>query len=62
MARALFSLGMITALAAGATPLVGAMLLLELAWGLVQGIAVITARRARQADEPKLVVSSHAHR
>ena len=52
----------ITALAAGATPLVGAMLLLELAWGLVQGIAVITARRARQADEPKLVVSSHAHR
>ena len=62
VARALFSLGMITALAAGATPLVGAMLLLELAWGLVQGIAVITARRARQADEPKLVVSSHAHR
>lgn len=62
VARALFSLGMVTALASGASPLVGAMLLLELAWGLVQGIALIRARRARQDEEPKLIGSSHAHR
>lgn len=43
--RLFFSTGMIAALAAGATPLVGVMLALELGWAVVQAVAVARAAR-----------------
>ncbi|WP_053386970.1 hypothetical protein [Leucobacter japonicus] len=50
LGRAFFSMGMIAALLAGASPVIWIMLVLELAWGVVQGWAVVAAwRRARVA-------------
>ena len=46
-ARVLFSLGMVVALLAGASPLVLVMLVLEVAWALVQAAALLTARSSR---------------
>ncbi|WP_243075965.1 hypothetical protein [Microbacterium sp. SS28] len=48
-ARVFFSIGMLSALAAGASPLVAVMLVLELAWALVQGAAVAVRARQRRA-------------
>ncbi len=56
-ARVLFSLGMITALAGGASPLVVVMLVLEVAWGVVQGVAVL---RARRREDPRARAGSSA--
>lgn len=50
VARSLFSFGMIYALIGGASPLTGAMLAMELAWALVQGYAVLSARRAARVQ------------
>ena len=44
--RVLFSLGMATALLSGGSPLVWGMLVLEIGWGIVQGIAVSGPLRA----------------
>jgi len=44
-ARILFSLGMAAALVHGASPLVLAMLVLEVLWAIVQGAVVVSARR-----------------
>ena len=54
VARGLFSLGMAVALAHGASPLVLALLVPEVGWGVVQGVAVT---RARRAADPALVAS-----
>lgn len=51
-ARVLFSLGMIAALVGGGSPLVLVMLALEVAWGIVQGIAVLRVRRDEDLREP----------
>lgn len=48
----LFSLGMIAALVGGGSPLVLVMLALEVAWGIVQGIAVLRVRRDEDLREP----------
>jgi hypothetical protein len=45
-ARVLFSLGMLAALGQGASPFVLLMLILEMAWAVVQGVALLAARRA----------------
>ena len=45
-ARVLFSLGMLAALGQGVSPLVLLMLILEIAWAVVQSVAVLAARRA----------------
>jgi len=50
VARLFFSFGMIYALLGGASPLTAAMLTMELAWALVQGFAVLSARRAARAQ------------
>lgn len=47
--RALFSLGMVVALAHGASPLVLVLLVPEVAWGVVQGVAVTRGRVARRS-------------
>lgn len=47
-ARAFFSLGMAAALAHGASPLVGGMLVLEVAWGIVQAAVLVGSRRAHR--------------
>lgn len=52
--RGLFSLGMVVALAHGASPLVLALLVPEVGWGVVQGVAVT---RARRVGDPALVAS-----
>lgn len=44
-ARLLFSLGMVAALLRGASSLVAVMLVLELVWAVVQGVAVAAVRR-----------------
>lgn len=44
LARGLFSLGMLVALTNGASPLVTTLLVPEVGWGVVQGIAVARAR------------------
>lgn len=54
-ARVLFSVGMLAALVSGASPLILVMLVPEIAWALVQGVAV-GARR------PSVVGSVRAHR
>jgi len=51
-ARVLFSIGMATALAHGASPLVAGMLVLELVWALAQGAALVAARRAAASISP----------
>lgn len=48
-ARMLFSLGMIYALANGASPLTGTLLAMELVWAVVQGAAVVSTGRATTA-------------
>lgn len=48
-ARVLFSLGMVVAVLAGASPLVVVMLVLEVAWALVQAAALLTARHSGAA-------------
>lgn len=45
-ARALFSLGLGTALVHGASPLVGVMQALEIAWAITQGVALVGGARA----------------
>lgn len=63
LARALFSLAMITALTQGASPLIVVMLALEVAWGVAQAAVLVRARRPRApADAAQAVVSSDAHR
>ncbi|MBF4460850.1 hypothetical protein [Pseudoclavibacter sp. VKM Ac-2867] len=63
LARALFSLGMITALAQGASPLIVVMLALEIAWGVAQAAVLVRARpRPAPAAAAQPVVSSDAHR
>lgn len=44
VARALFSLGMAAALAHGASPILGVMLVLEVGWAIVQAIALTLGR------------------
>jgi hypothetical protein len=46
VARVVFSIGMAAALVHGASSLVAVMLVLELAWAVTQGVAVVTAKRA----------------
>lgn len=53
-ARVLFSLGMSTALLQGASPLVLIMLVLEIFWALMQGIALLSAPRARAANRSSM--------
>ncbi|WP_181062973.1 MULTISPECIES: hypothetical protein [unclassified Pseudoclavibacter] len=63
LARALFSLAMITALTQGASPLIVVMLALEVAWGVAQAAVLVRVRRPRApADAAQAVVSSDAHR
>jgi hypothetical protein len=66
VARLLFSLGMLSALVAGASSLVVVMLVLEIAWALVQGGALLAVRRggvaARWAGKPRPSVSSDPSR
>ena len=62
-ARVLFSLGMIAALLAGASPLVLVMLALELAWAAAQGIAILaavrgTARERRPSSDLVVITAS----
>jgi hypothetical protein len=49
VARVLFAWGMIAALSRGASQLVAFMLVLELAWALVQGAAIVGVRRGAAA-------------
>jgi hypothetical protein len=44
--RVFFSIGMLGALAAGASPLVAVMLAMEIVWAVLQGVAVVFAFRA----------------
>ncbi|MEP7765762.1 hypothetical protein [Sanguibacter sp. 25GB23B1] len=61
-ARALFSLGMVTALVHGASPIVLVMLVLEVAWGVVQAVAIVQGHRENAARAGGVLVSTHAHR
>ncbi len=71
-ARVLFSLGMAVAVLHGASPLVLGMLVLEVAWALVQATALLAARRDSsrrsdahgrfRGDRSDALGSSHAHR
>ncbi|WP_432513621.1 hypothetical protein [Kineococcus sp. SYSU DK001] len=45
-ARAFFALGMAAALTRGASPLVGGVLVLEVAWAVVQAAVLVGSRRA----------------
>lgn len=49
--RIFFSIGMVGALVAGASPLVAIILTLEIIWALVQGVAVGSAFRGHRRDE-----------
>jgi hypothetical protein len=59
-ARALFSLGMVAAMLHGASPVVGAMLALELVWALVQAVALIRSVRSIRPAQPSDSVPSAA--
>jgi hypothetical protein len=57
-ARVLFSLGMVVAILHGASPLVLGMLILEVAWALVQSAALLAARPGVTADPLRTAGSS----
>jgi hypothetical protein len=58
VARMMFSVGMLNALLDGASPLVLAMLLLEVVWALAQGGALVAVRRAVTATQTRRPVSA----
>lgn len=57
-ARILFSIGMTAALMEGASPLVAAMLALEIVWALTQTMAIVAGRRAGAAKRTLTVDAS----